>query len=201
MGKLVDLVGSGIGLARELSVSPQSTSTITTPRHATRDASNRNDARGSVSIRHRDYQEYGGRTDSQEYLAHSQDDLSYDENYRSLHEKSGADTESNQWEPEDSAHTGTSLPPPYSVEEYEESANRVMLPTRQLTSSRSTTVRGWLSCPVIIPQRRPENKERGFTRAYAPALLNCGIDEATFLNFLDSLNKASQVSFPDFITL
>ena len=43
---------------------------------------------------------------------------------------------------------------------------------------------------VIIPQRRPKKRERGFIRAYAPDLMRCGIDQATFLAFLDGFNAA-----------
>jgi len=50
-----------------------------------------------------------------------------------------------------------------------------------------------LPLPVIIPQRRPQNKSRGWARAYAPALMGSGIDEATFLDFLDRFNEESKV--------
>ncbi|ETS78834.1 hypothetical protein PFICI_08687 [Pestalotiopsis fici W106-1] len=43
---------------------------------------------------------------------------------------------------------------------------------------------------VILPQRRPKQRRRGFVRAYAPDLMHCGIDQATFLDFIDGLNKA-----------
>lgn len=52
---------------------------------------------------------------------------------------------------------------------------------------------GRLPCPVIIPQRRPRTKGRGFVRAYAPVLADCGIDQNTFLEFLKTFHKASQV--------
>lgn len=51
--------------------------------------------------------------------------------------------------------------------------------------------RGHLKYPVILPQRRPKKRHRGFIRAYAPDLLNCGIDQATFLAFLDELDKST----------
>ena len=51
-----------------------------------------------------------------------------------------------------------------------------------------------LDCPVIIPQRRPGNRKRGFVHAYAPALADCGIDESTFSHFLKDLYRASQAS-------
>lgn len=51
-----------------------------------------------------------------------------------------------------------------------------------------------LPCPVIIPQRRPRNKDRGFVRAYAPVLDECGISQDVFLKFLKDWLAASQVS-------
>ncbi|MCJ1393149.1 hypothetical protein MMC18_006021 [Xylographa bjoerkii] len=56
------------------------------------------------------------------------------------------------------------------------------------------TTLGRLACPVIIPQRRPEDKSRGWFRAYAPALMDCGIDQTEFITFLDSFNEASKSS-------
>ena len=50
-----------------------------------------------------------------------------------------------------------------------------------------------LSCSVIVPQRRPRDKTRGFVRAYAPVLSECGIDQTTFLQFLKTMDKASKV--------
>lgn len=43
---------------------------------------------------------------------------------------------------------------------------------------------------VVIPQRRPSDRARGFVRAYAPDLLRCGIDQAEFLRFIDGLNRS-----------
>ena len=52
-----------------------------------------------------------------------------------------------------------------------------------------------LPCPVVIPQRRPREKGRGFIRAYAPVLNDCGIDQDTFLRFLKTFHQASKASF------
>lgn len=49
-----------------------------------------------------------------------------------------------------------------------------------------------LPCPVIIPQRRPRNKDRGFVRAYAPVLDECGIGQDVFLKFLKDWLAASK---------
>ena len=51
-----------------------------------------------------------------------------------------------------------------------------------------------LPCPVILPQRRPRTKSRGFVRAYAPVLQGVGIDQATWMEFLNTFHKASQAS-------
>ena len=50
---------------------------------------------------------------------------------------------------------------------------------------------GKLPLPVVLPQRRPKDRSRGFIRAYAPLLDNCGIDQATWLAFLDTFQKSS----------
>jgi len=53
---------------------------------------------------------------------------------------------------------------------------------------------GRLPLPVIIPQRRPKDRTRGFIRAYTPILEGSGIDEATWLAFLDTFEKSSEAS-------
>ena len=53
---------------------------------------------------------------------------------------------------------------------------------------------GQLPAAVIIPQRRPQSKSRGFVRAYAPALNYCGIDQQMFLEFLTGFDSAIKVS-------
>ncbi|KAK5123398.1 hypothetical protein LTR85_002830 [Meristemomyces frigidus] len=67
-----------------------------------------------------------------------------------------------------------------------------------LLTSRAATeqprVRRPLTCPVILPQRRPRKKTRGFVRAYAPVLADSGIDQDTFLSFLKNFHKSSQAS-------
>lgn len=49
--------------------------------------------------------------------------------------------------------------------------------------------------PVILPQRRPKDKSRGFVRAYAPVLGSCaGIDQKMFIDFLNDFDRASRAS-------
>ncbi|PQE07921.1 fad binding domain protein [Rutstroemia sp. NJR-2017a WRK4] len=51
-----------------------------------------------------------------------------------------------------------------------------------------------LPVPVIIPERRPGSKHRGFVRAYAPILNDCGIDQTTFIEFLKGFEGAIKAS-------
>jgi hypothetical protein len=68
-------------------------------------------------------------------------------------------------------------PPPYSAIQTESGMSRPQL-----------------SAPVVLPQRRPKNRDRGFIRAYAPALNECGIDQDMFIDFLNTAEKACQAS-------
>ena len=52
-----------------------------------------------------------------------------------------------------------------------------------------------LPIPVVLPQRRPEHKERGFVRAYAPVLQDCGIDSRVWFDFLDGFHNVIKVGF------
>lgn len=51
-----------------------------------------------------------------------------------------------------------------------------------------------LPFPVIVPQRRPGTKTRGFVRAYPPVLEEVGISQDAFLGFLKDLHTAAQAS-------
>lgn len=85
-------------------------------------------------------------------------------------------------------------PPPYSVSEEqlpqlaESFLQNHSSPPLQRTQSPN------LALPVLITQRRPGKRSRGFIRAYAPLLNDVGIDQVTFLDFIDNLNKAVQPS-------
>jgi hypothetical protein len=56
-----------------------------------------------------------------------------------------------------------------------------------------------LPCPVIIPQRRPRKRERGFVRAYAPVLADSGVSEDVFLEFLEGFDRVNEVCPPPFL--
>ncbi|KAF4984089.1 hypothetical protein FZEAL_628 [Fusarium zealandicum] len=58
----------------------------------------------------------------------------------------------------------------------------------------SPTTNARLSQPVILPQRRPKTRQRGFIKAYAPALDDVGITQVMFLDFLHTFDTSTQAS-------
>ena len=53
---------------------------------------------------------------------------------------------------------------------------------------QGTVEHHFLALPVVIPQRRPGGRSRGFIRAYAPLLDGSAVDESTFLELIHDLN-------------
>lgn len=95
---------------------------------------------------------------------------------------------------------GSDSPPSYDESEADPQdtqtlVRNVMMTERSSDPRSQPQVYQPLPVPVIIPQRRPRKKTRGFVRAYAPLLGQCsGIDQTTFLAFLKNFHKASQAS-------
>lgn len=93
-----------------------------------------------------------------------------------------------------------SNPPSYEESEQtvapvDDLVQQVVLKNRAALSSAPGFERTPLPLPVILPMRRPGKKQRGFVRAYAPLLGECsGIDQETFLTFIENFEKASQAS-------
>ena len=50
--------------------------------------------------------------------------------------------------------------------------------------------RGKLPLPVILPQRRPHQRVRGWVRGYAPLLADVGVDQEAWFDFLDQFEKS-----------
>jgi hypothetical protein len=76
-------------------------------------------------------------------------------------------------------------------EDRSEDNKKLLADALQPEPTASEVPRGRLQYPVILPQRRPKRRHRGFIRAYAPDLLACGIDQPTFMAFLDELDKST----------
>ncbi|MCJ1394462.1 hypothetical protein MMC18_007340 [Xylographa bjoerkii] len=87
-------------------------------------------------------------------------------------------------------------PPPYSETDQRETVENLVGNIRPARGSVPPSNRApfMLPFPVVLPQRRPGTKTRGFVRAYAPVLEESGIDQEMFLNFLKSFHKAAQAN-------
>jgi hypothetical protein len=96
-----------------------------------------------------------------------------------------------------SANNECNAPPEYSVDALVEGF--VAHHPARLPASPAPI--GRLAAPVILPQKRPRSKGRGFVRAYAPMLADCGIDQSTFVEFLDTFDKSTHVSVAKIRTL
>lgn len=53
---------------------------------------------------------------------------------------------------------------------------------------------GKLVLPVVITQRRPNSRTKGFVHAYSPLLEDVDISQSAFLDFIDKLNKSLEPS-------
>jgi hypothetical protein len=84
--------------------------------------------------------------------------------------------------------------PPASIHDMAELEQRFLSLHAFTQSHQQQQPLGRLLHPVILPQRRPKDRSRGFIRAYAPLLQDCGIDQPTWLSFLDTFQKSSAAS-------
>lgn len=193
-GPIVRLIGSGIGLASEAVAahkqgkaeksqgqekpqvpSPHSGNDSESPVYAEVDNQNEADelvARGQAA--HTDFEEPPPNYDR---VVHDEEDWELD---AAAEEAVGRDTDTEN-------DDGTKLDLRKITQHFIE---------RHPLPSGGHHAQGKLPCPVIIPQQRPRTKARGFVNAYAPVLENCGVDQKTFIDFLKTFHKASQVCLP-----
>jgi len=202
MGRLVKLLGSGIGLASEAIHNRKSSSSNV----------NRTDNAGEGSSR-----SVAPPTDdaSPQYVElpdHTADELIaagkavpadakdphlYDHDEKTPHNDEEDDSlseegDEEQWELDEAV----SYPEPNedAAEDVGVLTDTFMRnhPPPAYTPSETGQVHGKLPCPVILPQRRPRDKKRGFVRAYAPVLADCGIDQDAFLDFLKTFHASTK---------
>jgi hypothetical protein len=203
MGKLVKLLGSGIGLAQEAiaarkETKAKSASQQTLPVPTNAGESSRSAAR-SPSPHNEPPPRYAQLPEAQadELIAAGKaipvegaDYKSYEENDDTVSEEGDEEV----WDLDDAVDTQLSQTP--SEDEPARDANVLIdeFMRDHAPPPYTTTPTGKLPCAVILPQRRPRDKKRGFVRAYAPVLNDCGIDQATFLDFLKTFHAASKSS-------
>ncbi|APA08907.1 predicted protein [Sclerotinia sclerotiorum 1980 UF-70] len=170
MGKLVGLISSGIGLAMEAKTSYGSSNNKTYVKDGSLPLRTSSKTYQNINNEeaYRDIQAY---SDYQNILSDRINaDMQKDESYRRYL------TESPRASPKGSTYE-----------------RDIPFYAHELPEQRTQPVRG-LSCPVILPQRRPEDQSRGIIRAYSPELADCGIDQMTFIKFIDDFNEAHKSS-------
>jgi len=173
MGRLVKLVGTGIGLASEGLHARKQSSRSTCSSSTNEAESSSTAAQRSPAIDEAPPQ----------FVEVPADDATSEEG------------DEEQWELDDAVeentpHTPSDEDSPQDADQLTDAFMRSHPPPAYAPSETG----GRLPCPVIIPQRRPRDKKRGFVRAYAPVLEDCGIDQASFLDFLKTFHSASKAS-------
>ena len=100
------------------------------------------------------------------------------------------------WVLDEAAEAEEPQPPPYDENDREETVENLISSIRPARGSvaPSKMAPAKLPFPVVLPQRRPGTKTRGFVRAYAPVLQESGIDQEMFISFLKSFHKAMQAN-------
>jgi hypothetical protein len=162
MGKLVNLLSTGVGLAVEAANSKMGPSSQQQPRQTSQRPSSGmmvSNAQQYLSSRHIDSRRRPASFSVQNAKGTQRD---YD------------DRDINDAPPPDYYYSPNRSPDPYMSREPSQSSGR-------------------LPYPIIIPQRRPEDKSRGWMLAYAPVLDEFGIDQTTFLKFLYDFNESHKV--------
>lgn len=195
MGKLVKILSSGIGLAQEAFAShntpksdPESSSVAESGETGASQTSNYED----THPRYAEYpDEHADRLIAEEKAilvnsdASNQKPFTHHVNYGTASEE----CDEEHWQLDGASETAA-----LTIDEPPKDTNKIVdvfIKEHPLPHCMPDN-RAQLPFPVILPQRRPRDKKRGFVRAYAPVLLDCGIDQATFLEFLNIFYESSK---------
>lgn len=205
MPRIVKLVGSGIGLVSEAIHShrnrPESgSSSAVDPNQGSSSTADPNDGSSSAQFGPSNRQEFVSPDEAavnppprytensgDEDDDHSADELAADEAAWELDEMtdrmappSYEDSEAAQMPSADDSEEAKAEKQDKLVRKLVQMAGPPPVPTQRLPY------------PVILPQRRPRNKSRGYVRAYAPVLQSCGVSQDVFLKFLSDWEAASK---------
>ena len=109
----------------------------------------------------------------------------------------GVDRDEADWALDEAAAEDGDIEPVSTNKEDSENAEERLGKQAQASAAGGTVSKSSMQkllFPVIVPQRRPGTKTRGFVRAYSPVLEGSGISQDAFLGFLKDLHKAAQAS-------
>lgn len=119
-------------------------------------------------------------------------DAAYDSSQHEIkNEIEPEETLEDEWNLDDAQDEMLGEPPEYETLYEPNELEHAFLQKHPLSTNVEPSKTGKLPLPVVLPQRRPRTRSRGFVRAYAPLLENCGIDQATWLAFLDTFQKST----------
>jgi hypothetical protein len=206
MRKVGRLIGKGVGLAAESIEHHKEKKRSATPSPNRGPSSSSIDGLGHDEAFQKSQPQYGGPQDSDS-------------------EESEVEDDEEAWELDEAADPpefedvkGEGLPPDYkevddssrpSLATAESSSSSKALKIQQKVAALATRcgtpaprvqdehgqLLGALPCPVVLPQRRPRTKARGFIRAYAPVLAGVGIGQDTWIDFLNQWDESSKVGY------
>lgn len=131
-----------------------------------------------------------GKKEAQD--AHQDDDVSSDS--EDEHQEASPELDEAAWQLDD-AQNELAPPPDYATATQNDPDDmaRQFIASHPIPEKRPSE-QSQLQVPVIIPQRRPGERSRGFIHAYSPLLENVGIDQPTFMDFIKQLNLATMPS-------
>lgn len=183
MGKLTKLLGGGIGLVSEAISNHKNSSNKTNTQNG------ESSRAGVLSNASADPPAYTQRSGDNSQT--QQENIGASGKERDEEDSSSEEDDEEHWALEEAARQ-TEDPKDAEHKDSDEIANSFLRshppPIYALPAGTK------LLCPVIIPQRRPRDNARGFIRAYAPVLADYGIDQSSFLGFLENFQQASKAS-------
>ena len=112
------------------------------------------------------------------------------------HERSASEYEEEAWELDEAQDDLISVPKNGDMDEPADPGTLADTFISRLPPSIPTSAfsQEKLPFPIIIPQRRPKDRSRGMVRAYPPILEQRGIDQAMFIDFIETFNKSTQAT-------
>ena len=134
-------------------------------------------------------------TDNLEVAAHNDEQRREDDLTESQWEYDEAQSELEHAYNEDFDFSTSERPPlPPSVIGTEEEVAAAFIQGHDYQHGANHQSSARLEMPVILAQRRPKDRTRGFVRGYAPMLDNVGIDQTTWFNFLNTFDESTRAS-------
>lgn len=204
MSRVVKLLGSGIGLATEAIAhrKSQSSQTIPTAGESSRTAASRGPIEDGAPPQYVEVSEEQGeqliaqgqavKLDAKE--EHEIKSKRHISNEEASDDSTSEEGDEEQWQLDDAIEAQSPAAEEGSAQTERQIIDTFMQNHPPPAYSTHASLQPKLPCPVIIPQRRPKNKSRGFVRAYAPVLQDCGIEQTAFLDFLDTFHRSSKES-------